>query len=196
MSSTTARHLRSPALLALAVALFLALAPAASAESYVPPPSKATVSGSPKAGGTLTISGVTKPHAAVVVTLDRQSGDFAPASAGGQVLGSTVAGADGAYSLSITLPANLTAGWWMLTVSADGEVLSTMAVEGDAAATDTAVGQDVVADAEPRALDAATGSLPVTGSTTSLLLLVGVGLIAAGGATTALVRRQGAPVAV
>ena len=172
------------ALVALALAL---LAPAASAQSYAPPAPKASVTGTPKAGGVLTISGTASPHAPVTVTLGRQSvGGFSTQAAnsdGSVVLGSTVAGADGAYSLSVTVPRTLQAGPWFLTVASNGEILSTMAVEGAASS-----GGDTVADesaavgpgAAPRAA-ARTGGLPVTGATSSLILLTGVGLIAAGG---------------
>jgi LPXTG-motif cell wall-anchored protein len=188
-------HNRSRSLavaLALIVAFLAALAPTASANEYAPPPPKAMVSGSPKAGGNLVITGVTKPLAEVVVTLDRSPGPDLYTATSTRVLGSTVSGADGSYSLSITVPAGLGAGPWFLTVSADGEVLTTMAVDGAEAPAghDEAV-TDVAADASPRAVGAAAGQLPVTGSTTTLLLLlVGVGLVAAGGSTLVIGRSR------
>lgn len=190
MHLSTVRPRSFPALAAMAALILALLGSAASAETYAPAPSKATVSGTPTAGGTLTISGYTDPFAPVTVTLDEQSSADLNAAAL-RVLGTTIADAEGAYSLSVTLPTGLSAGSYVMVVESNGRILSTMAVAGEtptAAPAPSAGGSpDVVGDTSPRPAPAsARGGLPVTGATTGLLIMLGVALVGVGGSIIAL----------
>ena len=190
-----------------AILVLLALAPGASASEYAPPPPKAQVSSTPKAGSSVEITGQTTPLSTVTVTLHSGSGEALYAPAAVRVLGTTVARADGRYSLSVVIPRGLGAGPWFMTVAANGEILSTMAVDstGAPAAAGTGstgtpaaagAGSTGAADtASPRVATIGSGQLPVTGSTTSLLLVLGVGLVAVGGSAVVLTRGRSDAVA-
>lgn len=194
MNHSRLRTFSIPAVLAVVAGLIFALAPAASAADYSPAPPKATVTGSAKAGGTLSISGKASPNAVVVVTLARRVGGPAlqMASSTEHVLGSTVAGGDGTYTLAVTVPSALGAGPWTLSVAADGVVVSTMDIQGATATATGGTAGPATAPVAPRAAadGSVAGQLPVTGSTTALIAVTGLTLVVVGGAVTAVARNR------
>jgi LPXTG-motif cell wall-anchored protein len=155
---------RSVAVFGLAFVALLLLAPAASAQ--YPNPGIITVDNpNPDVGDTITVNGTTCDDANVTVTISLTQGGVTV------VLGQTVTGPDGSYTISVVIPDSFTAGPATLTDSCGGELtLNIGAVTGVA--------------------------LPRTGSDSTSLFRVAVALVAAGGVLVLGARKRSAKATV
>lgn len=151
----------------LAMALVMSFGgPVAAQQTYQPPAGVADFSNpSPGPGETFTVSGTTTPGATVQITL----------SGAGQstlVLGQTVAGSDGTYSLTVTIPAGRT-GSNTLVVTSNGTVLAS-----------TVLNFQTGSGSDGGTTSSGSGALPATGSSifplavvAGVLILSGFGLL-------------------
>jgi 5'-nucleotidase len=169
------------------------LATAANAQTYPPGGNQGlTVSQSTVApGGTVTVSGDgASPGATVTITLTKSSSALGgrhavaaapglarllaatrPLAQSGVVLGRTTADDDGAFSITVTIPAGTAPGVYTLAATSGGDVLSVATLRVVAAGDDE-------------------NDLPFTGADVGPGLALGVGLILAGGLLLLAVRRR------
>ncbi len=127
MASTNFKSIGAAA--ALALALSVGGVTAAGAETYTPSGEVSVSNPSPKAGSSVTFSGKTTPNTVVTVTISlaTSSNGLSSAAATTYTLGSTTSDAEGFYSLSATIPADLPTGNYVVAASAGGTVISSSA---------------------------------------------------------------------
>ena len=179
MASTNFKSIGAAA--ALALALSVGGVTAAGAETYTPSGEVSVSNPSPKAGSSVTFSGKTTPNTVVTVTISlaTSSNGLSSAAATTYTLGSTTSDAEGFYSLSATIPADLPTGNYVVAASAGGIVISSSAVSVAAQTTTTTPDTTTAPD-----------KLAYTGSDATPMAGVALGIIGAGGALVMLARRR------
>ncbi len=168
---------------ALALALGLGAAGPVAAAEYPPQPGTTVSDTTPSPGQAIVVSGITTPSTVVTVTLSTlaPAGDLSPAAATDYTLGSTTSDAVGLYSLTVTIPPDLSAGQYAMVALANGSVISTTTL----AVSPAAAGANPVVTQNPSA-----GQLPVTGGDSAPMAAVALGAIGAGGALVVASRRH------
>ncbi len=145
----------------------------AGAQTY-PPSASATFSdATPGAGQTVAVSGNAVAGTTVSITLARPDGTII-------TLGTTIAGASGAFNLNILLPSDLANGNYVLAAVNGTTILSSAAFAVSGATTQggaSSTGGDAAAPAQTT-----TTTLPVTGNESGLMVWGGAGFVVLGGA--------------
>jgi len=156
---------------AFAIAAMLALFAGSASAQYEPTGSQVLSDTTVRPGDTITVSGTGCPaNASVTTTFDRST-----------VLGSTTAGSDGTFSLSVTIPSDAVPGRHTITSTCGDLVLSsTITVLGASTGTGGSTGTGTGG-----------GALPRTGTNSTVpLTQIGVGLLAIGGVLMIVARKR------
>ncbi len=166
---------------ALALALSVGGVTAAGAETYSSEGEVAVSNPSPKAGSSITLSGKTTPNTVVTLTISLATGTngLSSAAATTYTLGSTTSDAEGFYSLTATIPADLPTGNYVVAASAGGTVISSSAVSVAAQTTTTTPDTTTAPD-----------KLAYTGSEATPTAGIALAIIGAGGALVMVSRRR------
>lgn len=182
MASTNFKSIGAAAALTIAVGLGVG-SPAGAADSYTPSSQISVSDSTPTPGQSITLSGKTTPDTVVTVTITAVAStqSLTAAAATTYTLGSTTSNANGDYSLTVTIPASLPAGSYVLAASAGGTVISSanLSVAAPTQATPPSTTTNPVPE-----------KLAFTGSESAPMAAVALAIVGAGGALVLLARRN------
>lgn len=183
-SGFRARRWVGSTVIALSV-IALGAAPAA-ANDYTSQESVVISNPNPQPGVPFSVTGTATPGSVIVVSVSLADAEPIDSSV---VLGSTIAGLDGAYALTVSLPPALVAGSYRLSITADGNLLAESALTiGSPTATPGATTPTSGTFAHPSG-SGNPATLPVTGSEAMPVAGAAVATIAAGVTLVTISRR-------